>query len=141
MIGKTLLWIADTVFLLIFLGIPVFVYGSHWLRPEWFERAERPGKTSLLACLCWGVAVSLLSWAIVLLSMILDSIWGRGWDNGFSVFCAFALGWLYIWFVMIPVGVLYGIVCLSVYVWRRLRKRGPQEQTTTCETATDGQTE
>ena len=86
----------------VFLDLPIAVCLGHWFRPQWFQ-GRILGHYSLLP---WFL-ISVISWAAVAGGMYLDILFNRGPENGFAVFCAYCLGWAYIWIFMIPVGSLY----------------------------------
>lgn len=77
-----------------FLALPLLVVILHLARPVWFAGLKRK--------LIWGIAVSVLTWGIVCLEMILDPP-----ETQFTLVCAGWLGWMYIWFLLTPVLLIY----------------------------------
>lgn len=87
--------ILGTIF---FVDLPIGMCLWHWFKPEHFREWR------------WMIPFGLMtlgSWAVMAGSMWIDCRTGRYPENGFSVFCAYALGWSYIWFFMIPLGAVY----------------------------------
>lgn len=107
--------IIDTLF---FLDLPIAVCLCHWFRPEWF-RLKKSGWYSPYPWLLLG----LVSWVYSAVGMYLSIRFHRGPNNGFSVFCAYALGWMYIWFTMIPIGTVYLLIRLVMELVNWLKKR------------------
>ena len=90
---------------LVFLDLPVAICLFHWLRPQWF----RLKKSNWPSPFPW-LLLMLLCWIYVAGETYLDIRLGRGPENGFSVFCSYCFGWAYIWFTMIPIGLLYLLI-------------------------------
>ena len=107
--------IIDTLF---FLDLPIAVCLCHWFRPEWF-RLKKSGWYSPYPWLLLG----LVSWVYSAVGMYLSIRFHRGPNNGFSVFCAYALGWMYIWFTMIPIGAVYLLMRLAMVLVNWLKDR------------------
>ena len=99
---------------LVFFDLPIAVCLLHWLRPQWF----RLKKSNWLSPLPWLVLM-LLSWIYVAGETYLSIQLGRGPENGFSTFCAYCLGWAYIWFTMIPIGLLYLLIRAAAWAVTR----------------------
>ena len=102
----------------LFLDLPIALCMCHWVRPQWFW-GKKPGHYSPIP---WLVLM-LVSWGYVAGGMYLDVQAGRGPENGMALFCAYCLGWSYIWFTMIPVGALYLIFREVVFLFRKRRDR------------------
>ena len=101
--------ILGTIF---FVDLPIGMCLWHWFKPEHFREWRWMIQAGLL---------SLFSWGVVAGSMWIDCRTGRYPENGFSVFCAYALGWSYIWFFMIPIGAVYvvfRVVLKLIPLWR-----------------------
>ena len=96
--------IAGSVF---FLGFPVGMCLLHYYYPQLF-RHRKSGHYSIVP---WGI-FCLACWGIVALGMFIETQFGRSPENGFSVVCAYLFGWAYIWFTMIPVGMIYLLIRL-----------------------------
>ncbi|MBQ7208930.1 MAG: hypothetical protein IJS01_14120 [Lentisphaeria bacterium] len=90
---------------LFFLDLPVAVCLLHWLRPQYF-RLKKSGWYSPFPWLL----LMLVFWIYVAGGEYLAIRLGRGPENGFSVFCAYCFGWTYIWFTMIPIGLVYLLI-------------------------------
>lgn len=90
--------ISEIIGLVAFVDLPIGMCLWHWFKPDHFRG---------LRCVIQAVLLSLVSWAYVAGSMWIDCHMGRYPENGFSVFCAYALGWFYIWVTMIPIGAVY----------------------------------
>lgn len=102
---------------LVFLDLPIAVCLLHWSRPRWFRL--RNGFPSPLPWLL----LTLIGWGFVAGTTCLDIRLGRYPENGFSTFCAYYLGWVYIWLTTIPIGMLYLLLRALVYLVEKLRKR------------------
>ncbi len=105
--------IAGTVF---FIDFPIGMCLLDYYYPQLF-RSRKSGRYSILP---W-VIFFLVCWGIVALGMFLETQFGRYPENGFSVVCAYLFGWLYIWFFMIPIGLIYLLFRL---IQKCLQKRG-----------------
>ncbi len=77
-----------------FLALPVLVVILHLVKPAWFAGLRRK--------IVWGIAISILTWGIVCLEMILDPP-----KTQFTLVCAGWFGWMYIWFLLTPVLLIY----------------------------------
>ncbi len=110
--------IFDTACTIVFMLLPAGVCAAHWLRPTWFGSGNR-FPTPVFKCLAWAAGLSLVSWIFVAGGMVIATATGNPPDNGFAVVCAYFLGWLYIWFFMIPIAILYGILRLSAGLIRK----------------------
>ena len=55
--------------------------------------------------------------------MFLKTQFGRYPENGFSVACAYLFGWAFIWFTMIPIGLLYLLIRGIQKLWQQRRKK------------------
>ena len=105
----------DTFF---FIDVPLGLCLCHWFRPHWFKGARIFG---------WGALVFFGGWAFVAGGMFLAIQTGHGPDNGFSAFCAFFFGWLYLFVTLIPITLIYllfrGIFrFLDKMKWRKMPK-------------------
>ena len=96
--------IAGTVFLI---DLPICMCLLHCCYPQLF-RHRKSGHYSIVP---WGIFF-LVCWGIVALDMFLETQFGRYPENGFSVACAYLFGWAYIWFTMIPIGLIYLLIRL-----------------------------
>ena len=105
--------IAGTVF---FIDFPIGMCLLHCYYPQLF-RHRKSGHYSIVP---WGIFF-LVCWGIVALDMFLETQFGRYPENGFSVACAYLFGWAYIWFTMIPIGLIYLLIRLILKI---LQKRG-----------------
>ncbi len=101
-----------------FLDLPIAVCLCHWFRPEWFYLKN----SSMFSPYPW-LLLGLVSWVYSAVDMYLSIRFHRGPNNGFSVFCAYALGWMYIWFTMIPIGAVYLLIRLTMELVDWLKKR------------------
>ncbi len=125
--------IADFFGLLFFIAVPVLICLLHWRHPEFFISKKKPAAFfSLLKIFFWVLGLSLFS-EIAVCGAMLAALWlGHGPDNGFAVFCAFFLGWLYIWFTSLPVFVLYavirGIFCAVCFFRKKLKPEKDENQ-------------
>ena len=118
--------IFDTACTIVFLLLPAAVCLAHWLRPAWFGSGKR-FPAPVLKCLAWALCLSLISWIFVAGGMAVAVATGNPPDNGFAAVCAYFLGWLYIWFFMIPIAILYGILRLSIWLIRQRKPGQPAE--------------
>ena len=105
--------IAGTVF---WIDLPICMCLLHCCYPQLF-RHRKSGHYSIVP---WGIFF-LVCWGIVALDMFLETQFGRYPENGFSVACAYLFGWAYIWFTMIPIGLIYLLIRL---ILKLLQKRG-----------------
>ena len=92
--------VSDILGTIFFVDFPIGMCLWHWFKPEHFREWRWMIQAGLL---------SLFSWGVVAGSMWIDCRTGRYPENGFSVFCAYAFGWAYIWLTMIPIGAVYVI--------------------------------
>ena len=105
--------IAGTLF---WIDLPIGMCLLHCYYPQLF-RHRKSGHYSIVP---WGIFF-LVCWGIVALDMFLETQFGRYPENGFSVACAYLFGWAYIWFTMIPIGLIYMLIRL---ILKLLQKRG-----------------
>lgn len=91
--------IAGSVF---FIDFPIGMCLLHYYFPQLFHHRQK-GHYSIVPWLIF----SLISWGIVALGMFIETQFGRYPENGFSVVCAYLFGWVYIWFTMVPIGLIY----------------------------------
>ena len=103
--------IAGSIF---FLDFPIGMCLLHYYYPQLF-RHRRSGYYSIVP---WGI-FSLVCWGIVALWMFIETQFGRYPENGFSVVCAYLFGWAYIWFTMIPIGMIYLLIRLIQKLWQK----------------------
>ena len=101
-----------------FLDLPIGMCLLHYYFPQLFRGCKR-GHYSIVP---WGIFF-LVCWGIVALEMFLETRFGRYPENGFSAGCAYFFGWAYIWFTMIPVGLIYLLFRL---IQKLCRKSGKQ---------------
>ena len=99
---------------LVFFDLPIAVCLLHWLRPQWFRL-----KNGWYSPFPWLVLM-LVCWIYVAGETYLSIQLGRGPENGFSAFCAYCFGWAYIWFTMIPIGLLYLLIRAAAWAVTRL---------------------
>ena len=85
---------------LIFIDFPIGMCLLHYNFPQLFYKNRR------ISLIPW-VILFFGSWSITALSMYLSIQLGHGPDNGFAAACAYLFGWMYIWFTMIPIGLIY----------------------------------
>ena len=96
--------ICETIF---FIDLPIGMCLLHYYFPQLFRHRKR-GHYSIVP---WGIFF-LFCWGVVALGMFLDTQFGRYPENGFAVACAYLFGWVYIWFTMIPIGLIYLLIRL-----------------------------
>ena len=96
--------IAGSIF---FIDFPIGMCLLHYYYPQLFQHR----KSGYYSIVPWGI-FSLVCWGIVALGMFLEIQFGRYPENGFSVVCAYLFGWMYIWFTMIPIGLIYLLIRL-----------------------------
>ena len=99
---------------LVFFDLPIAVCLLHWLRTQWFRL-----KNGWYSPFPW-LALTLVSWIYVAGEMYLSIQLGHGPGNGFSAVCAYWFGWAYIWFAMIPIGLLYLLIRATAWAVNRL---------------------
>ena len=107
--------IAGTIF---FIDFPIGMCLLHYYFPQFF-RHRKSGHYSIVP---WGIFF-LVCWGIVALEMFLETQFGRYPENGFSVFSAYFCGWMYIWFTMIPIGLLYLLFRGIQKLWQKRREK------------------
>ena len=107
--------ILGTIF---FIDFPIGMCLLHYYFPQLF-RHRKSGHYSIVP---WGIFF-LVCWGIVALEMFLETQFGRYPDNGFSVGFAYLFGWMYIWFTMIPIGLLYLLIRGIQKLWQQRRKK------------------
>ena len=107
--------IAGSVFLFDF---PIGMCLLHYYFPQLFHHRPK-GHYSIVPWLIF----SLISWGIVALGMFIAIQFGRYPENGFSVVCAYLFGWAYIWFTMIPIGLIYLLIRLIQKLWNKRGER------------------
>ena len=100
--------------MLVFFDLPIAVCLLHRLRPRWFRL-----KNGWYSPFPWLVLM-LVCWIYVASETYLSIQLGRGPENGFSAFCAYCFGWAYIWFTMIPIGLLYLLIRAAAWAVTRL---------------------
>ena len=106
-----------------FFDLPLCMCLLHFFHPQRF-RNPRTGRLSIVP---WAI-LFFLSWAIVALEMFFATRSGDYPDNGFSVVCAYYLGWAYIWFTMIPVWLLYLGIRLAGKDWPGGSRNKPEKE-------------
>ena len=111
--------IAGTVF---FIDFPIGMCLLHYHYPQFFHHRQK-GHYSIVP---WGIFF-LVSWGIVALGMFLETQFGQYPENGFSVVCAYLFGWAYIWFTMIPIGLIYLLFCWIQKLWQKRRTKVEKE--------------
>ncbi len=107
--------IAGTIF---FIDFPIGMCLLHYYFPQFF-RHRKSGYYSIVP---WGIFF-LVCWGIVALGMFLETQFGRYPENGFSVVCAYLFGWAYIWFTMIPIGLIYLLFRCIQKLWNKRGER------------------
>ena len=107
--------ISGTIF---FIDFPIGMCLLHYYYPQFF-RHRKSGHYSLVP---WGIFF-LLCWGLVALGMFLETQFGRYPENGFSVVCAYLFGWAYIWFTMIPIGLIYLLFRGIQKLWQKRREK------------------
>ena len=111
--------ISGTIF---FIDLPIGMCLLHYYFPQLF-RHRKSGHYSIVP---WGIFF-LVCWGIVALEMFLETQFGRYPENGFAVGCAYFFGWAYIWFTMIPVGLIYLLIRLIEKLWQKRKKEDETE--------------
>ena len=106
---------AGTIF---FIDFPIGMCLLHYYFPQFF-RHRQSGHYSIIP---WGIFF-LVCWGIVALGMFLETQFGRGPENGFSVACAYLFGWVYICFTMIPIGLIYLLFRGIQKLWQKRREK------------------
>ena len=101
-----------------FIDFPIGMCLLHYYYPQFF-RHRKSGHYSLVP---WGIFF-LVCWGIVALGMFLETQFGRYPENGFSVVCAYLFGWAYIWFTMIPIGLIYLLFRCIQKLWNKRGER------------------
>ena len=107
--------IAGTIF---FIDFPIGMCLLHYYFPQLFHN-RKSGHYSIIP---WGIFF-LVCWGIVALGMFLETQFGRYPENGFSVVCAYLFGWAYIWFTMIPIGLIYLLFRGIQKLWQKRREK------------------
>ena len=111
-----------------FIYFPIGMCLLHYYYPQFF-RHRKSGHYSLVP---WGIFF-LVCWGIVALEMFLETqFWGYP-ENGFSVVSAYFCGWMYIWFTMIPIGLLYLLIRGIQKLWQQSRKTYNPQVKNACE--------
>ena len=121
LLGPNVVWYSAQNFcygvanVLVFIDLPIAVCLLHWLRPQWF----RLKKSNWISPFPWLVLM-LLSWIYVAGETYIAI--QRGWSpkNGFVTFYAYCFGLAYIWFTMIPIGLLYLLIRAAAWAITRL---------------------
>ena len=111
-------FVSDVCGTIFFFDLPIGMCLLHYYFPQLFRHRKR-GHYSIVP---WGIFF-LFCWGIVALGMFLDTQFGRYPENGFSVVCAYLFGWAYIWFTMIPIGMIYLLIRLIQKLWLKRRQR------------------
>lgn len=101
-----------------FIDFPIGMCLLHYYFPQLF-RHRKSGHYSIVP---WSI-FSLVCWGLVARGMFLETQFGRYLENGFSVACAYLFGWAYIWFTMIPIGMIYLLIRLIQKLWLKRRQR------------------
>ena len=107
--------IAGTIF---FIDFPIGMCLLYYYFPQLF-RHNKSGHYSIVP---WGIFF-LVCWGIVALGMFLATRFGEYPENGFSVVCAYLFGWAYIWFTMIPIGLIYLLIRGFIKLWHIMREK------------------
>ena len=110
--------VSDVCGTICFIDLPIGMCLLHYYFPQLFRHRKR-GHYSIVP---WGIFF-LFCWGMVALGMFLDTQFGRYPENGFSVVCAYLFGWAYIWFTMIPIGMIYLLIRLIQKLWLKRRQR------------------
>lgn len=100
-------FVSDICGTIFFIDLPIGMCLLHYYFPQLFRHRKR-GHYSIVP---WGIFF-LFCWGVVALGMFLDTQFGRYPENGFAVACAYLFGWGYIWFTMIPIGLIYLLIRL-----------------------------
>ena len=109
---RNILWsLCGTIF---FIDFPIGMCLLHYYFPQVF-RHRNSGHYSIVP---W-IIFTLVCWAIVVLAMFLETQFGNYPENGFSVFCAYFFGWAYIYFTMVPIGLIYLLFRLIQKLYRK----------------------
>ncbi len=102
---------------LVFFDLPIAVCLLHWFRPQLFRL-----ENGFPSPLPW-LLLTLAGWIFVAGTTYLDIRLGRGPENGFSTFCAYYLGWAYIWVTTIPIALAYLLLRVLVWLVKKLRRK------------------
>ena len=113
---RNILWsLCGTIF---FIDFPIGMCLLHYYYPQFF-RHRKSGHYSIVP---WSI-FSLVCWGLVALGMFLETQFGRYPENGFSVVCAYLFGWTFIWFTMIPIGLIYLLFRCIQKLWNKRGER------------------
>ena len=115
-------FLGDIFGTIFFIDFPIGMCLLHYYFPQLF-RHRKSGHYSLVP---WGIFF-LVCWGIVALRMFLETQFGRYPENGFSVVSAYFCGWMYIWFTMIPIGLIYLLFRGIQKLWQKRRKKVEKE--------------
>ena len=107
-------FVSDICGTIFFIDLPIGMCLLHYYFPQIFRHRQN-GHYSIVP---WGIFF-LVCWGIVALGMFCETKFGRYPENGFSIVCAYLFGWSYIWFTMIPIGLLYFLMHLIQKQWQR----------------------
>jgi hypothetical protein len=110
-------FLGDIFAAIFFIDLPIVMCLLHYYFPQFF-RHKKSGYYSILP---WGIFF-FASWGIIALAMFLETQLGHYPNNGFSVFCAYYLGWMYIWFTMIPIALVYLLFRGILKLWQKKGK-------------------
>ena len=110
-------FLGDIFGTIFFIDFPIGMCLLHYYFPQLFHHRQK-GHYSIVPWLIF----SLISWGIVALEMFLETQFGRYPENGFSVVSAYFCGWMYIWFTMIPIGLIYLLFRGIQKLWQKIRK-------------------
>ena len=111
-------FVSDICGTIFFIDLPIGMCLLHYYFPQLFRHRKR-GHYSIVP---WGIFF-LFCWGVVALGMFLDTQFGRYPENGFAVVCAYLFGWVYIWFTMIPIGLIYLLFRLVQKLYRKKGER------------------
>ena len=111
-------FLGDIFGTIFFIDFPIGMCLLHYHFPQLF-RHRKSGYYSIVP---WGI-FTLVSWGFLALGKFLETqFWGYP-ENGFSVVCAYFFGWVYIWFTMIPIGLIYLMFRLIQKLFRKKSNR------------------
>jgi hypothetical protein len=111
--------IVESIFgTILFIDFPIGMCLLHYYFPQLFYQRDNKH----YSIIPW-IIFTLVGWGGVALSMFLTTQFGRYPENGFSVVCAYLFGWAYMWFFMIPIGLIYLLIRGIQKLWLHIRKK------------------
>ena len=111
-------FVCDVCGTIFFIDLPIGMCLLHYYFPQLF-RHRKSGHYSIVP---WSIFF-LFCWGVVVLVTFLVTQFGRYPENGFAVVCAYLFGWAYIWFTMIPIGLIYLLIRGFIKLWHIMREK------------------